>query len=479
MRRLGKITLAILCGVVLTTAACASDYPASGTEIPAGSALLEGTLIGETAGWNGQRDKGRKAAFDGDIYTYYDPSAKASEDAYCGVDLGAPYILSKIVIMPRENWLDRYKGASIQGSNDMEDWETLWVSEHSAREWDWQEITDIDNNTGYQFYRYWNGYEHGDVAEVELYGYPLGTAIAGPVKLTGEVIGEETGWDGTTGTGASAAFDGDRYTYYDPTAKAADYAYAGIALDSPQILSKVRIMPRENWTARFKGASIQGSDDMKTWTTLWTSTAEAEAWEWQTITDFEDNRGYRYYRYWNGAEHGDVAELEFYGLSAEGYVPPTMAELSTPVSEMTVTLDRNGVEHESADGEEKPLTMTVTFGETYDGLPELSNPWAVFEGWFSSRTGGQQVTAETKVTHLGDHVLYAHWSPIGGPAPDPETEGETEAAPAEQQTEPEAEPEQLPEEDGIRLVPIVCIAVSVLAIAAAAVVLLRNRDKDE
>ncbi|MBQ3815397.1 MAG: discoidin domain-containing protein, partial [Clostridia bacterium] len=333
MRRLGKITLAILCGVVLTTAACASDYPASGTDIPAGSALLEGTLIGETAGWNGQRDKGRKAAFDGDIYTYYDPSAKASEDAYCGVDLGSPYILSKIVIMPRENWLDRYKGASIQGSNDMEDWETLWVSEHSAREWDWQEITDIDNNTGYRYYRYWNGYEHGDVAEVELYGYPLGTAIAGPVKLTGEVIGEETGWDGTTGTGASAAFDGDRYTYYDPTAKAADYAYAGIALDSPQILSKVRIMPRENWTARFKGASIQGSDDMKTWTTLWTSTAEAESWSWQVITEFEDNRGYQYYRYWNGEEHGDVAELEFYGLSAEGYVPPTMAELSTPVSE--------------------------------------------------------------------------------------------------------------------------------------------------
>ncbi|MBQ4351840.1 MAG: InlB B-repeat-containing protein, partial [Clostridia bacterium] len=134
---------------------------------------------------------------------------------------------------------------------------------------------------------------------------------------------------------------------------------------------------------------------------------------------------------------------------------------------------------ESADGEEKPLTMTVTFGETYDGLPELSNPWAVFEGWFTSRTGGQQVTAETKVTHLGDHVLYAHWLPVGGPAPDPETEGETEAAPAEQQTEPEAEPEQQPEEDGIRLVPIVCIAVSVLAIAAAAVVLLKHRDRDE
>ncbi|MCR4905157.1 MAG: discoidin domain-containing protein [Clostridiales bacterium] len=472
MRLLGKITLGILCGVVLTTAACASDYPSSGTDIPAGSALLEGSLIGETVGWNGQRDKGRKAAFDGDIYTYYDPSARSSEDAYCGVDLGAPYVLSKVVIMPRENWLDRFKGASIQGSNDMEEWETLWVSGHSAREWDWQEITDFDENTGYQYYRYWNGVEHGDVAEVELYGYPVGTAVAGPVKLRGEIIGEETGWDGSAGTGAAAAFDGDRYTYYDPTTRAADYAYAGIALDSPQVLSKVRIFPRENWTARFRGASIQGSDDMKNWVTLWTSTEEAEAWEWQTITDFEDNRGYQYYRYWNGVEHGDVAELEFYGVSAEGYVPPTMAELSTPVSEMKVSFDYNG-------GEGTSEPMTVTFGGTYGALPGPSEPDTLFEGWFTARTGGQQVTAETKVTHLGDHVLYAHWSPIDGPASDPETEGETEAAPAEQQTEPEAKPEQQPEEDGIRLVPIVCIAVSVLAIAAAAVVLLRNRDKDE
>ena len=336
MRLLGKITLGILCGVVLTTAACASDYPSSGTDIPAGSALLEGALIGETVGWNGQQDKGRSSAFDGDVYTYYDPTAQGADYAYCGVDLGAPYVLSKVVIMPRENWLDRFHGASIQGSNDMEDWDTLWVSEHSAREWEWQEIEDFDNNTGYQYYRYWNGYAHGDVAEVELYGYPVGAAVAGPIKLQGEVIGEETGWDGSPGTGAAAAFDGDRYTYYDPTTKGADFAYAGIALDAPQILSKVRIFPREGWTDRFRGASIQGSDDMRDWETLWTSTSAAEGWEWQTVTDFENSKGYLYYRYWNGEEHGDVAELEFYGFSSEGYVPPTMAELSVAVSEMTV-----------------------------------------------------------------------------------------------------------------------------------------------
>ena len=136
---------------------------------------------GETVGWNGQQDKGRSSAFDGDVYTYYDPTAQGADYAYCGVDLGALYVLSKVVIMPRENWLDRFHGASIQGSNDMEDWDTLWVSEHSAREWEWQEIEDFDNNTGYQYYRYWNGYAHGDVAEVELYGYPVGAGNSAAV----------------------------------------------------------------------------------------------------------------------------------------------------------------------------------------------------------------------------------------------------------------------------------------------------------
>ena len=476
MRLLGKITLGILCGVVLTTAACASDYPSSGTDIPAGSALLEGALIGETVGWNGQQDKGRSSAFDGDVYTYYDPTAQGADYAYCGVDLGAPYVLSKVVIMPRENWLDRFHGASIQGSNDMEDWDTLWVSEHSAREWEWQEIEDFDNNTGYQYYRYWNGYAHGDVAEVELYGYPVGAAVAGPIKLQGEVIGEETGWDGSPGTGAAAAFDGDRYTYYDPTSKGADYAYAGIALDAPQILSKVRIFPREGWTDRFRGASIQGSDDMRDWETLWTSTSAAEAWEWQTVTDFENNKGYLYYRYWNGEEHGDVAELEFYGFSSEGYVPPTMAELSVAVSEMTVSFDWNGVE-----GSTDP--MTVTFGGTYDGLADLSYVDAApFAGWYTSRTGGERVTAETKVTHLGNHTLYAHWlSPNASPAPAETVEPETEALPDETEAEAALTDTEtaVEEEEGLRVVPIVCIAVSVVAIAASAAVLLRNRDRDE
>ena len=126
--------------------------------------------------------------------------------------------------------------------------------------------------------------------------------------------------------------------------------------------------------------------------------------------------------------------------------------------------------------------MTVTFGGTYDGIADLSYVDAApFAGWYTSRTGGERVTAETKVTHLGNHTLYAHWlTPNASPAPAETVEPETEALPDE--TEAEAaltDTETAVEEEGLRVVPIVCIAVSVVAIAAAAVVLLRNRDKDE
>ena len=478
---LWKLTLGALCAALLALPAAAADYPASGAEIPAGSALLEGSLIGETVGWNGQENKGRAAAFDGDIYTYYDPQERSSENSYCGVDLGTQYVLSKIVIMPREGWLDRYHGASIQGSNDMDEWETLWVSEHSAREWEWQEIEDFDNNTGFRYYRYWNGYEHGDVAEIELYGYPAGTTVAGPQKLSGEIIGERFGWDGSEGTGAAAAFDGDRHTYYDPTAQGAEYAYAGLHADQPYILSKVRIMPREGWTDRFRGGSIQGSNDGEDWTNMWTSPSAAEAWEWQIVTDFEDNTGYTYFRYWNGESHGDVGELEFFGFPAEGYVAPTLADKSAPVSTLTVTLDPNGVENESGGD---PGTLTVTYGGKYDGLADLKNSAAVFEGWFTARKGGERVTAESAVTHLSDHTLYAHWTPVGGPAPDPgEAAGpvsdpvsdapeNAETAEAAEAADPSAEEEDA----GFDPVPLVCLIVSAAAVIAAAVVLIKNKD---
>ena len=73
--------------------------------------------------------------------------------------------------MPRWDFPDRFDGAMIQGSNDGEKWTTLWQSSEGLGSAEWQVIKKFKNNTGYTYYRYCNDRSHGDVAEVELYGY--------------------------------------------------------------------------------------------------------------------------------------------------------------------------------------------------------------------------------------------------------------------------------------------------------------------
>ena len=455
-------------------------YPSSGASVPSGSQLLSGDVIGEAAGWDGTPGTGASAAFDGEAYSYYDPTAQGAEYTYCGMDFGSPVVLTKVMILPRENWLDRFKGASIQGSNDMEDWDTLFVSGSPASSWDWQEITEFETGAAFRYYRYWNGELHGDVAEVEFYGRSSdGTAVTGPVLLTGEVIGEPFGWDGSTEKGAASAFDGDRYTYYDPTQKANDNAYAGLDLGAQYILSRVRILPRENWLDRFRGGSIQGSNDLSDWTTLCVSSSAAKNWDWQVFNEFEDNTGYRYFRYWNGEEHGDVAEVQLYGYPLDGdYVPPTPATLAVPADAVTVSFD---IRRDNIDSEAQPITVQP--GDVYPALP--GSAVSSFIGWYTLAEGGDPVKEGDPVTRLTDHTLYARYESDLQPvrteteAPDPasaasEEEG-TESDPA--QIEAPAETADGAEEtSGFRILPVVCIGVSVLAAAVTAVVMAKKKE---
>ena len=197
------IVFAALTAALLVTAASAA-YPSSDADIPAGSALITGNIIGEKSGWDGTTGTGRSAAFDGSAFSYYDPTTKGESYTYCGIDAGENYILTKVMILPRDGQLVRFRGATIQGSEDQEEWVTLFHSDHGVGAWEWQEIEDFDNNTGYRYFRYWNGEEHGDVAEVEFYGYAAVGAGAVDVKLTGTVIGEAVGWGGNASSGAAA-----------------------------------------------------------------------------------------------------------------------------------------------------------------------------------------------------------------------------------------------------------------------------------
>jgi len=149
-------------------------YPASGTALPNGSVLIAGELIGAATGWDGTEDGGRIAAFDGNVDTFFDPETAYVD--WCGIDAGEEMILTKIVIHPRDSWLDRFKGATIEASNDPEfkDSVELFFSTQEASKFAYINCTSAieeSENTGYRYFRYINYMNHGDVAEVELYGY--------------------------------------------------------------------------------------------------------------------------------------------------------------------------------------------------------------------------------------------------------------------------------------------------------------------
>ncbi|MBR5311592.1 MAG: discoidin domain-containing protein, partial [Clostridia bacterium] len=149
-------------------------YPASGTAVPDGSVIIAGELIGSVTGWGEAAASGRHAAFDGNIETFFDP-ATASVD-YCGIDAGEEMILTKIIIHPRTTFLDRFNGATIEASNDPDFNESveLYFSVEQAAEVAYIDCTaemETAENTGYRYFRYINYMSHGDVAEVELYGY--------------------------------------------------------------------------------------------------------------------------------------------------------------------------------------------------------------------------------------------------------------------------------------------------------------------
>ena len=149
-------------------------YPVSGTAVPADSVLIAGELIGSENGWDGTAGSGRASAFDGNIETFFDP-ATASVD-WCGIDAGEEMIITKIMIHPRTTFLDRFDGATIEASNDPEFEESVelfYNANGAAAEIAFVDCTDdidADANTGYRYFRYINYMQHGDVAEVELYG---------------------------------------------------------------------------------------------------------------------------------------------------------------------------------------------------------------------------------------------------------------------------------------------------------------------
>ena len=69
----------------------------------------------------------------------------------------------------------------------------------------------------------------------------------------------------------------------------------------------------------------------------------------------------------------------------------------------TITFNANG-------GNVSPASKNVTYSSTYGTLPTPTRTGYSFAGWFTSPTGGTQITSNTKVTTTTNQTLYAHWN---------------------------------------------------------------------
>ena len=177
------------------------NYPTDHWPEVTSGQLLKGTVAagfnGESHCWENGTANAAKA-FDGDPETFFDPF-DANTRSWCGMLLNQPYRLTEIRILPRQEWEERTAGAAIQGSNDGYVWNNIvyitgvdtapagsnyhcFTPENN--ETYIQNYADIGyqdmdlsvywvDNGAYRYYRYVNlEGNHGDVAEIELYGIP-------------------------------------------------------------------------------------------------------------------------------------------------------------------------------------------------------------------------------------------------------------------------------------------------------------------
>lgn len=74
------------------------------------------------------------------------------------------------------------------------------------------------------------------------------------------------------------------------------------------------------------------------------------------------------------------------------------------VNKYTASFDANG-------GSCATLSKTVTYDANYGTLPTPTRDHFTFAGWWTAKSGGEQITASTKMTTARNHTLYALWIP--------------------------------------------------------------------
>ena len=101
--------------------------------------------------------------------------------------------------------------------------------------------------------------------------------------------------------------------------------------------------------------------------------------------------------------HSDDGKTQITETKEHPFPTSQFSVVDSTTQTYTVTFNANG-------GSVSPSSKTVTYGSTYGTLPTPTRTGYTFDGWYTSSSGGSQVTSSTKVTTASNHTLYAHWT---------------------------------------------------------------------
>lgn len=164
--------------------------------------------------------------------------------------------------------------------------------------------------------------------------------------------------------------------------------------------------------------TVQTSATLKTYTVTFYKLASASSWSSATITASSSGSVHHTATVTHGsttALPSNPANLTGYTFSKWVIASGTQVTSSTTYTAntavlaqytrntYTVTFDANG-------GTCDTPSKSVTYGSTYGDLPTATWSGYTFNGWFTSNSGGTQVTSTTTVTIDGAHTLTAQWT---------------------------------------------------------------------
>lgn len=95
----------------------------------------------------------------------------------------------------------------------------------------------------------------------------------------------------------------------------------------------------------------------------------------------------------------------------EAVLPVTVSSITAgPISQVYwVDFDANGG---VVDGVVSKFRQEVTYGQAYGTLKTAVRKGYTFKGWYTQKTGGEKITADTQVTLTQDITLYAQWNRV-------------------------------------------------------------------